>query len=88
MWCEKKYANKCDRTHCYMLKEGGQMSEWISAKDKMPGHRQKVLCYCWGGIYDVFVWDEKLDAWEKSVGETFYSKKCFVRYWMPLPPKP
>ena len=57
------------------------MSEWISAKDRMPEVGQRVVIICnkkYSGLFDVLCYYPDYKPW-KTDG---------VAYWMPLPDPP
>ena len=86
-----------------LIAQGVGMSEWISAKDKLPDSWQEVLVFCkWGNspliaFHDGLVWTEKCDNIE-VIGDACVSTYihevgardfgCQITHWMPLPGRP
>lgn len=61
-------------------------NEWISVEERLPEHKQKVLCFCQAGIWDVLTWDYVEWAWIKDSKHAYM--QGFITYWMPLPEPP
>lgn len=69
--------------------------EWISVKDKLPTHRQKVLCCTKDSTMQAIFMEKLINevADYQNVFRTFdggYYKLCLnlITHWMPLPEPP
>ena len=56
------------------------MSEWISAKDRLPNEPMKCLVYTKRGEY----WGYEITYYNQG----FYTQYAETIYWMPLPDPP
>lgn len=68
--------------------------KWISVKDQLPGHKDKVLGFIpddYGGLFAIVYRDrETLEGewWTHESNPVSFNDIETVSHWMPLPPKP
>lgn len=58
--------------------------KWISVKDGLPEEGQEVICFCAGGLTNVYTWTG--EEWEDSYG--YYEDDDIISHWMPSPEPP
>ena len=79
------YAETIINTAPTITAENGN-TPWISVKDRLPKHNEKVLCLCHANIYEVLVWDNREREWYHDIEHSYL--ETFVTHWMPLPAPP
>ena len=70
-----------------MEKAGVTVQEWISVKDRLPEHRDVVLCFMRFGEQRILQWDN-VSSWWLGYGHGDDWQKEDVTNWMPLPNLP
>ena len=71
-----------------LIANGATVQEWISVKDRLPEHRDVVLCFMKFGEHRILQWDN-VSSWWLGYGQGDDWQKSDVTHWskMPQPPK-
>lgn len=73
----------------YLIAHGVTVQEWISVKDGLPKHNQRVLVYGTANIQMVAIYDAISKGRHWLICGTWYVEMTQeVTHWMPLPHPP
>ena len=64
-----------------------EKTKWISVEDRLPEHRDVVLCFMRFGEQRILQWDN-VSSWWLGYGHGDDWQKADVTNWMPLPERP
>ena len=70
-----------------LINNGVTVQEWISVDDRLPEHRDVVLCFMRFGEQRILQWDN-VSSWWLGYGHGDDWQKADVTNWMPLPERP
>ena len=70
-----------------LIENGVTVQEWISVDDRLPEHRDVVLCFMRFGEQRILQWDN-VSSWWLGYGHGDDWQKADVTNWMPLPEPP
>ena len=70
-----------------LIENGVTVQEWISVDDRLPEHRDVVLCFMRFGEQRILQWDN-VSSWWLGYGHGDDWQKADVTNWMPLPERP
>ena len=71
----------------HLISNGVTVQEWISVDDRLPEHRDVVLCFMKFGEQRILQWDN-VSSWWLGYGHGDDWQKADVTNWMPLPQPP
>ena len=71
----------------HLIANGVTVQEWISVKDRLPEHRDVVLCFMKFGEQRILQWDN-VSSWWLGYGHGDDWQKADVTNWRPLPERP